>query len=127
MEAAARRLGAAFQKVNFLRDLASDTSELGRSYFPGLDPQDFSEEHKDQLVAEIRADLNAAAQGIPFLPLRAAVAVSVAHGLFSELNTQLDRTSAAELLGRRVSVAPLHKAAIAVRALSAQTLTRLRR
>ncbi|WP_315914873.1 phytoene/squalene synthase family protein [Arthrobacter sp. lap29] len=127
VEAAARRLGAAFQKVNFLRDLASDTSELGRSYFPGLDPQDFSEEHKDQLVAEIRADLNAAAQGIPLLPLRAAVAVSVAHGLFSELNTQLDRTSAAELLGRRVSVAPLHKAAIAVRALSAQTLTRLRR
>lgn len=126
-EAAARRLGAAFQKVNFLRDLAVDTSELGRCYFPGLDPDGFSEEHKNQLVAEIGEDLNAAALGIAFLPLRAAVAVSVAHGLFSELNMQLGRTSAAELMGRRVSVGPWRKAAIAMRAMSGQSLKGLRR
>lgn len=126
-ESAARRLGAAFQKVNFLRDLAVDTNELGRCYFPGLDPEDFSDEHKDQLVAEISADLDAAAAGIAFLPLRAAVAVAVAHGLFSELNTQLGRTSAAALLKRRISVSAAHKTVIALRALSGQALTRLRR
>lgn len=113
-EAAARRLGAAFQKVNFLRDLAADTSELGRSYFPGLDPAAFTDTHKNALVNEIWADLDAAALGIPFLAPRAARAVAMAHGLFSELNHQLERTSAAELMTRRISVPARRKAFIAL-------------
>ena len=47
----ARRLGAAFQKVNFLRDLAEDTDGRGRAYFPGLDPASLSTVHRDALVA----------------------------------------------------------------------------
>ncbi len=127
IETAARRLGAAFQKVNFLRDLAVDTGELGRCYFPGLDPAAFSDLHKNQLVEEIRGDLNAAMLGIPFLPPRAALAVSLAHGLFSELNTTLERTNAAELMVHRVSVSSWHKAVIAMRTLFAHCLKRLRR
>ncbi len=115
IEASARRLGAAFQKVNFLRDLAADTNELGRSYFPGLDPAAFSDAHKNALVAEINDDLDAAARGIKYLPPRAAQAVSMAHGLFSELNQQLQRTSAAELMARRISVPTRRKAIIALR------------
>lgn len=115
LESSARRLGAAFQKVNFLRDLAADTTELGRRYFPGLDPAAFSDGHKDALVAEIRADLDAAALGIAHLPPRAAHAVSMAHGIFSELNLQLERTSAAELMTRRISVTTGRKALIALR------------
>ena len=119
VETAARRLGAAFQKVNFLRDLAFDTSDLGRCYFPGLDPSGFSDGHKNSLVQEIHGDLNAAARGIDFLPRRAALAVALAHGLFSELNTQLERTSAADLLIHRVSVPQWRKAAIALKAILA--------
>ena len=63
-----RRLGAAFQKVNFLRDLAADYVELGRSYFPGVDPAGSTEGQKLELVADIRADLDAAGAGIPLLP-----------------------------------------------------------
>lgn len=114
-EAAARRLGAAFQKVNFLRDLAEDTSSLGRSYFPGLDPAAFTDAHKNALVHEIRADLDAAARGIPHLAPRAAQAVSMAHGLFSELNRRLEHTDAAELMTRRISVPARRKAYIALR------------
>lgn len=115
LETAARRLGAAFQKVNFLRDLAADTSELGRSYFPGLDPASFTDAHKDQLVAEIRADLDAAAIGIPYLAPRAAQAVKMAHGLFGALVRELDRTSAAQLMRQRISVPGRRKALIALR------------
>jgi phytoene/squalene synthetase len=114
-EAAARSLGAAFQKVNFLRDLAADTSELGRSYFPGLDPRSFSDEHKNALVREIRADLDAAALGIEHLAPGAARAVAMAHGLFSDLNHRIERTPAAELMTRRISVPPGRKALIALR------------
>ncbi|MFJ6415561.1 phytoene/squalene synthase family protein [Paeniglutamicibacter sp. NPDC091659] len=115
LETAARHLGAAFQKVNFLRDLAADTGELGRSYFPGLDPAAFSDTHKDALVAEIRADLAAAALGIPHLAPRAAQAVRMAHGLFGALVRELDRTSAAQLMLRRISVPARRKAMIALR------------
>lgn len=115
LEHGARSLGAAFQKVNFLRDLAADTSELGRSYFPGLDPLAFSDEHKNALVREIRADLHAAALGVPHLAPRAARAVAMAHGLFSELNHRLERTPAAELMTRRISVPPGRKTLIALR------------
>ena len=115
LDAAARHLGAAFQKVNFLRDLAQDTSELGRSYFPGLDPKAFSDRHKDQLVAEIRADLEAAAIGIRHLAPRAAHAVGTAHGLFEALADELDNTPASELLRRRISVPNRRKALIALR------------
>jgi phytoene synthase len=127
VESAARRLGAAFQKVNFLRDLAEDTSELGRCYFPGLEPSGFSDDHKNELVREIRADLDAAASGIAYLPPRAALAVSLAHGLFSELNSQLERTSATVLLRHRVSVSSGRKAAIVLCSLLSNSFKRPRR
>lgn len=126
VESAARRLGAAFQKVNFLRDLAVDTSDLGRCYFPGLDPSGFSDRHKNELVQEIRADLDAAARGIPYLPPRAALAVSLAHRLFAELNTQLEHANAAELLLHRVSVSSGRKARIAVQTLLSHSFKRPR-
>lgn len=126
-ETSARRLGAAFQKVNFLRDLAVDTSELGRCYFPGLEPSSFSDVHKDALVREIRADLDAAAMGIAYLPPRAGLAVSLAHGLFTELNLQLQRTSAENLLFQRVSVSSGRKAAIALKTVLSYALTQARR
>lgn len=100
----ARALGAAFQKVNFLRDLRADAQELGRSYFPGVDLARFTETDKLRLVDDIDADLRTAASVIPHLPRSSRRAVALAHGLFAELNRRLRVTPARELLVRRVRV-----------------------
>lgn len=111
----ARSLGAAFQKVNFLRDLGVDSAELGRQYFPGLDSAAFDDHHKNLLLAEIRNDLAVAEAGMVFLAPPARRAVQLAHGLFIALVAKLARTPAAQLATRRVRVPGWHKAYIALR------------
>lgn len=100
----ARHLGAAFQKINFLRDLAEDFSVLGRSYFPGISPRSFSETDKLRLLDDIDEDLRISAAALPGLPPNARRAVSLAQGLFAELATRLRRTPAEELLRARIRV-----------------------
>ncbi|MCI0155906.1 squalene/phytoene synthase family protein [Leifsonia shinshuensis] len=116
LEAGARRLGAAFQKLNFLRDLAVDYTELGRSYFPGIDPARLTERQKLALVVDIDCDLGAAADAIPELPENCRRAILAAHGLFSELSDRIRATPAADLIARRVSVPTHIKLAVLVRA-----------
>ncbi|MHA7269720.1 phytoene/squalene synthase family protein [Arthrobacter sp. HLT1-20] len=111
----ARSLGAAFQKVNFLRDLGADSTELGRLYFPGLDPTAFNDQHKDALLAEIRHDLAVARAGMPFLAPPARRAVHLAHDLFAALVAKLGRIPAAKLARQRVRISGWHKAFIAVK------------
>jgi len=103
LEHGARRLGAAFQKVNFLRDLADDWGERGRSYLPGVGPG-LTERDKASIVADIRADLDAAADAIALLPSSSRRAVAAAHALFAALTDRIDRASADALLTRRVRV-----------------------
>jgi 15-cis-phytoene synthase len=109
----ARSLGAAFQKVNFLRDLRADFLELGRSYFPGVDVRTFDEATKARLVADVQADLDAAAVTIPMLPSDARHAVALAHGLFQELNDRIQATPAERLVTTRVRVPNPVKAQLA--------------
>lgn len=111
------RLGAAFQKVNFLRDLGADQEGLGRVYLAGTGPQELTEERKRQLVAEIDADLEAARPGIDRLDRRVGRAVLAAHGIFAELNRRIGATPAVRLRSRRVRVPGPVKAAILARAL----------
>lgn len=118
----AQRLGAAFQKINFLRDLATDYEFLGRSYFPGVDPADFDEEQKRHLVSDIRTDLAAAKPGIQKLDQRARMGVEMAHRLFSELAETLDNQAACELMSRRVRVTNRRKLAIAAHTVSTTLL-----
>lgn len=120
----ARRLGAAFQKVNFLRDLATDYAALGRSYFPDVDPAAFEEHQKRQLVADIRADLAAAKPGIKRLDPRARIGVDMAHRLFSELTNELAERPADELLSCRVRVNNTRKLAIAAQTVSTHLLNK---
>jgi len=115
--AGARALGAAFQKVNFLRDLHADFEVLGRSYFPGVDIRSFDEATKHRLVADVQADLDRAATVIPRLPSNSRTAVSAAHGLFSELNRRVAAVPAAQLLRTRVRVPAPTKARILAAAL----------
>jgi len=116
LEVGARRLGSAFQKINFLRDLATDWSQLGRSYFPGIDPSRLSERQKLDLVVDIERDLGAAADAIPELPDNCRRAILAAHGLFSELTDRIRSTPARDLLATRVSVPTRTKIGILVRA-----------
>ena len=76
--------GAAFQKINFLRDLAVDWHELGRNYFPWIDPDAFTEADKARILDDIDHDLEIAGRTIRELPRRARAAVAAAHGLFVE-------------------------------------------
>lgn len=110
----ARALGAAFQKVNFLRDLAVDFDALGRSYFPGVTPDSMDEETKNRLLDDIDKDLAESARALPLLPLRARKAVALAQALFDELGVKLRQTPAEKLLTHRVSVPRSRKAQLAI-------------
>jgi phytoene/squalene synthetase len=118
LESGARRLGAAFQKVNFLRDLAADSDGLGRSYFPGVDVAFLDEATKDRLLADIDADLAAAALALPLLEPGPRRAVAVAHGLFAELADRIRATPAATLRTTRIRVPDPVKARIAALAVA---------
>ena len=104
LERGARALGAAFQKVNFLRDLAADSETLGRSYFPGIDVSRLTEDQKNTLLDDIDADLAAAAATLPLLPANSRRAVTLAQRLFAELSRRIRRTPASELVRTRVRV-----------------------
>lgn len=102
----ARRLGAAFQDVNFLRDLDHDASALGRDYLAAST--------RDEVLERIDADLAAAAAVIPRLPADCRRAVTAAHDLFAELATRLRRTPDSDT---RIRVPDPMKLAIVGRAL----------
>ncbi len=114
----ARRLGAAFQKVNFLRDLAADFETLGRSYFPGIEVDRFTEADKNRLLDDIEADLRESAAVIPLLPADSRRAVALAQGLFTELAIRLRATPADQLVRARVRVPNPVKLRIAAVALT---------
>lgn len=114
--AGARALGSAFQKVNFLRDLAADAHKLGRSYFPRIAPETLTEAEKNAIVEDIRAELRISAESIPMIPQASRRAVVAAHLLFEELNEQIGNTPASEVISTRISVPTSRKALILFKA-----------
>jgi len=113
----ARALGAAFQKVNFLRDLSADADGLGRAYFPGVDVAHLTDEVKATLVADIDADLALSGAIVPELPRSSRRAVALAQSLFAELNRRIEKTPAAVLRTTRISVPNAVKTRLLIRAL----------
>ena len=122
-ETGARALGAAFQKINFLRDLAADFDALGRSYFPGVRVDAFTEQDKLRLLDDIDADLAVSAATVPLLPRSSRRAVALAQGLFTELSRRLRHTPAERLRTTRVRVPNPVKARIALAAASGRLLS----
>ena len=120
--AGARALGAAFQKVNFLRDLAEDSEGLGRSYFPGVTAGTLDAATLRALLAEIDADAARARAALPHLPRRARVAVGATLGLYDRLAAELAATPPQELLARRVRVGTPTKLAVLARCVLAETV-----
>ncbi|MYM19387.1 squalene/phytoene synthase family protein [Brevibacterium sp. 5221] len=116
LDAGACALGAAFQRINFLRDLGHDGGELGRSYLP-RSARAFDEAAKGAEIAQIRMLLARAALAFPLLPARVRPAVRCAHALFAELTDELERTPADRLARTRVRVSNPRKVAVAARAL----------
>lgn len=118
MEAGAQALGAAFQKVNFLRDLADDYQSLGRSYFPGVKVAAFTEAEKFAILDDIEADFRQSRAALPMLPASSRRAVVLAHSLFVELADRLYATPAERILTARVSVPTMTKLRLAMAAYS---------
>jgi phytoene/squalene synthetase len=100
----ARRLGAAFQKINFLRDLKSDYEERGRIYFPGVDFGQFSQSDKCNIEAEIGDDFEAGRQGIMRLPRDARLGVYVAYVFYLSLFKKIRQTPACKIRQTRIRV-----------------------
>ncbi|BAU31016.1 phytoene/squalene synthase family protein [Microcella alkaliphila] len=117
----ARALGAAFQKANFLRDLAADVETLGRSYFPGIRVDQFTEQEKHRLLDDIDDDLRVSAAVIPELPAGSRRAVALAQSLFQELGERIRRTPAETLIRARISVPTAVKARLLAQAAAGRT------
>ncbi|MBO9625859.1 MAG: squalene/phytoene synthase family protein [Microbacterium sp.] len=116
LELGARQLGAAFQNVNFLRDIADDTTRLQRGYLSG--PERLTDARRDEWVQTVREQLDDASRAVPLLPRDCRAAVRSAHGLFLSLAERVARTPADELYRRRVRVPDPVKLTTAVRALA---------
>ena len=104
LKAPARRLGAAFQKVNFLRDIKSDYQERGRVYFPGVDFNHFSQSAKQTIETNIQADFDAAYQGIIRLPSAARLGVYLAYVYYLRLFKKIKNCSAATIAEKRIRI-----------------------
>ena len=116
LKAPARALGAAFQKVNFLRDIRADFNDLSRLYFPGCDFHNFTHADKQQIEADIEQDFLRAYNGIVGLPLKARFGVYVAYKYYYSLFKKIKSTEAEHILERRIRIANYHKAYIVFRA-----------
>ena len=111
----ARRLGAAYQKINFLRDLATDSDDLGRSYFPGICSTNLTDAVFAELVDDCRADIEAAELCLPALPRRARIAVATTIDIYSRLLRRIEHTPAHRLSSERIRVPNPTKAVLAAR------------
>ena len=112
----ARALGAAFQKVNFLRDVKSDYDGLNRVYFPGCDFKNFTGHEKQQIEADIQNDFNEAYNGILRLPVKARFGVYVAYKYYLSLFKKIRKLQPARILDQRIRIANYSKALIIIRA-----------
>lgn len=100
----AMKMGSAFQKVNFLRDLKSDTQGLNRLYFPDVDMDNFTEEVKQKLIDDIENDFDEAVKGIRELPGRSKLATFIAFTYYKQLLKKLKQTPAEKIVKTRIRV-----------------------
>lgn len=105
----AMRLGSAFQKVNFLRDMQQDMQVLGRNYFPNVSLENFDEKSKNELVEDIQNDFDEAYLGIRKLPDDSRLAVMVAYKYYLTLLKKIKKTPADELISKRIRVSDFQK------------------
>ena len=105
----AMQLGSAFQKINFLRDLHADYQSLGRTYFPGVDLNNFNEEVKASIEADIDIDFKAGYEGIKKLPKGARFGVYIAYVYYYSLFKKIRKTHCDLILNERVRISNKRK------------------
>ena len=105
----AMQLGSAFQKINFLRDLHADYQSLGRTYFPGVDLDNFNEEVKASIEADIDIDFKAGYEGIKKLPKGARFGVYIAYVYYYSLFKKIRKTHCDLILNERVRISNKRK------------------
>ena len=101
---AAKKLGSAYQKVNFLRDIAADTDQLGRWYFPLSSKDTFDEKAKNIIILDIEKDFLAGRRGIDTLPASSQKAVRLSYDYYQGLLKKIQQTAASDLLQKRVRI-----------------------
>ena len=104
LESSARSLGAAFQKVNFLRDVKADYENLGRTYFPDVDLTKFSKEEKIKIENDINVDFTAALKGIKQLPKSSKLGVYVAYRYYLSLFNKIKSIPPDDIMNTRVRI-----------------------
>ena len=116
LQSPARALGAAFQKVNFLRDINADFHGLSRTYFPGVDFRNFDPEMKLRIEEDIEKDFDQAFEGLMSLPWKARFGVYVAYKYYWCLFTRIQQVQASRILKQRIRIPDYVKAMIVMRA-----------
>lgn len=116
LKGSARSLGAAFQKVNFLRDVKADYDGLKRIYFPGCDFNNFTEAEKRKIEEDIQRDFNDSYTGILQLPVKARFGVYVAYKYYLSLFKKIRKVQPARILDQRIRIPNYSKALIILRA-----------
>ena len=100
----AMSLGSAFQKINFLRDLNADFYNLGRTYFPNVDLNNFNKMVKHQIEDDIEEDFKHGLEGIRMLPSSARFGVYMAYIYFHGLFTKIRKTTPAKVMKKRIRI-----------------------
>lgn len=105
----AMKLGSAFQKINFLRDLKADYETLGRNYFPGLDFHHFDDNAKKKIESEIAHEFAEGYQGIKQLPQKAKFGVYIAYIYYSALFKKIRNTPPRQVMTSRIRIRNRYK------------------
>ncbi len=111
----AMSLGSAFQKVNFLRDLKSDSEILNRVYFPNIDMKNFDDSLKNKIITEIEKDFEHALKGIAKLPKKARFGVYIAYRYYNKLLKKLKNTPSIDIKENRIRIDNFQKFIILTR------------
>ncbi len=105
----AMKLGSAFQKINFLRDLKADIHTLGRAYFPGFDVNNFNAATKKEIEADIQKDFDAGLRGIKELPHKARLGVYLAYIYYISLFKKIQKTAPEKVMHTRIRISDRKK------------------
>ena len=113
----AMKLGSAFQKVNFLRDLKTDMECLDRSYFPEIKKDNFSETTKEQVILQINHDFEEAFEGIKKLPKDAKLSVLLAYYYYKNLLQKIEHTPVGKIMETRIRIPDIKKIVLLLKAI----------
>jgi len=100
----AMKLGSAFQKINFLRDLKADVHTLGRAYFPGFEIENFNAGTKKEIETDIQKDFDAGLRGIKKLPRKARLGVYLAYIYYISLFRKIKNTCPEKVMNTRIRI-----------------------